>query len=136
MRDPHTLLKWSLLGGAVYFLMVAVAHFFSFKLPFLYVYFDLPSTEYQDKIIAFTTFGWTMFFVAGYSSVKRNSLRSVRYVVMAGAAAIAGLSFVNAFTDFGGLHAAARVLPYWLETAVLAAFVGWIAFLYVQAKRH
>jgi hypothetical protein len=136
MPDTHSTLKWSLLGGAVYFLMVAVAHFFALKVPFLYIYYDLPSEAYQDKIIAFTTFGWSMFFVAGYSSVKRMSLRSVRYIVIAGAGAVAGLGLINLFTNFNQLYADAQPLFYWIETGALSAYLIWVAALYVIAKRE
>lgn len=135
IENPHPTLKWSLLGGAVYFLLVAMAHFFGIKAPLFYIYYDLPSEAYQDKIIAFTTFGWAMFFVAGYSSVKRTSLRSVRYIVIAGAGAIAGLCLINLFTDFNRLNVDARPFFYWAETAALAAYLGWIAVFYVLAKR-
>lgn len=136
MVDYHSTLKWSLLAGAVYFLAVSWAHFFEFKVPFLYVYYDLPSEVYQDKIIAFMTFGWAMFFVAGYSSAKRMSLRSVRYIVMAGAGAVAGLCLINLYTDFERLRPDARPFSYWVQTATLAAFVMWIAVLYLLAKRQ
>ncbi len=130
------MLKWSLLGGAVYFLLVAMAHFFEFKTPLLYIYYDLPSEMYQDKIIAFTTFGWSMFFVAGYSSVKRSSLRSVRYIVIAGAGAVAGLCFINLFTEFSRLSVDAQPFFYWVETGVVSVDVAWIALLYILAKRE
>jgi hypothetical protein len=135
MDDPLPVLKWSLLGGAMYFLFVAAAHFFQIKLPLLYVYYDLPSTMYQDKIISFAMLGWAFFYVAGYSSLKRNSLRSVRYIVFAGAGAVAQLSMLNAFTDFSAIAPVSHVVIYWIETAALAAFLGWIAFLYKWAKK-
>ncbi len=135
MPDTHSMLKWSLLGGAVYFLLVATAHFFGFKMPFLYIYYDLPSEMYQDKIISFTTFGQAMFFVAGYSSVKRSSLRSVRYIVIAGAGAIAGMCLINLFTDFHRISAEAQPFFYWVQTGVLSAYLTWIAVLYIIAKR-
>ncbi len=136
LDDPHTVLKWSLLAGAAYFLGVSAAHFFGCKVPFFYVYYDLPSTLYQDKIISFAMLGWSLFYVAGYSSVKRGSLRSVRYIVMAGAGAIAGLGLLNVFGGLETVSPEANFRSYWIQTAVLAAFVAWIAALYVLAKRE
>jgi uncharacterized protein YacL len=136
MPDTHSTLKWSLLSGAVYFFLVAVAHFFAFKAPLLYIYYDLPSEVYQDKIIAFTTFGWAMFFVAGYSSVKRASLRSVRYIVIAGAGAVVGLCLINLFTDFYQLSANAQPFFYWVQTAVLSVYLAWVAVFYILAKQE
>ena len=135
MDDLQSVLKWSLLSIAVYFLAVSGAHFFGFKIPMLYVYYDLPSTVYQDKLISFTTFGWSMFFVAGYSSVNRDSLRSVRYIVFAGAYAVFMLSFINIVTDFKQ-YPTSHPWVYWLETIILSVALTWIAVLYKILKRR
>ena len=135
MDDLQAVLKWSLLAIAGYFLAVAGAHFFEIKVPLLYVYYELPSTLYQDKIISFMAFGWSMFFVAGYSSVKRNSLRSVRYMVLAGINAVIGLSSINLLTDFKEYPEAHRWI-YWGEVIILAVAVVWIAVLYKLVKQQ
>ena len=135
MGDLHDVLKWSLMSIAVYFLAVSGAHFFDIKIPMLYVYYDLPSTLYQDKIISLTTFGWSMFFVGGYSSVKRGSLRSVRYMVIAGIYAVLMFGFINLSTDFKQ-YSNVHIWIYWGETAALAAAVGWIATLYWILKQQ
>ena len=135
MDDLASVLKWSLLGIAVYFLAMAGAHFFEIKVPLLYVYYDLPSTLYQDKVISFMAFGWSMFFVAGYSSVKRNSLRSVRYMVLAGINAVVGLGLINFFTDFKQ-YPGAHLGIYWAEVIVLGIAVCWIAVLYKIVKQQ
>src|SRR3989338_6161264 len=133
MTDLQTVLKWSLLTMAVYFLGVFGAHFFGFKIPLLYIYYDLPSAVYQDRIISFMAFGWSMFFVAGYSSVKRDSLRSVRYIVFAGISGVLMLSFINLFTDFKE-YPDAHPRIYWLETILLGTVLVWIAVLYKILK--
>jgi hypothetical protein len=135
LDDPKGLLKWSLLGGAAYFTLVSAAHFLAIKAPTLYVYYDLPSTRYQDIIISFMALGWALFHVAGFSSMKRNSLRSVRYIILAGIGGVVGLAFINASINFTAYTAAANVMLYWVETALLAAYVGWIAYLYILSKQ-
>ena len=135
MDDLQSVLKWSLLSIAAYFLAVSGAHFFEFKVPLLYIFYDLPSTLYQDKIISLMAFGWSMFFVAGYSSVKRDSLRSVRYIVFAGIYAVLMLTFINLFTDFKQ-YPTAHPWIYWLETIVLGAALIWITVLYKILKRR
>jgi hypothetical protein len=135
MEDPRVILKWSLLTGGTYFTLVSAAHFFSFKVPLLYVYYDVPSTPYQDLIISFMALGWALFHAAGYSSLKRNSLRSVRYIVMAGAGGVAGLAYINAFTDFTAMNAASNALIYWGETAGLSVYVAWLAYWYIASKQ-
>lgn len=47
--------KGLLLAGAAYFLLVSLAHMTGFKLPGLFIYYSLPSYEYQDRIIGFLT---------------------------------------------------------------------------------
>ena len=45
------LLQWSLLACTAYFLAMSTAHFIGFKVPVLFVYWDVPSNHYQDMII-------------------------------------------------------------------------------------
>jgi hypothetical protein len=52
MNKSTAILKWLLLAGAVYFLAIAIVHM-------LFVYYDLPSYGYQDRIISFLSFGWS-----------------------------------------------------------------------------
>lgn len=134
MDDPQPILKVSLLAGGAFALAVSVAHFFGMKIPFLYVYFDVPSNAYQDKLISFTAFGWAMFFVATYSNMKRGSLRSVRYVIISGAVLVGGLVMLNFLSEFGVPEGGHRLL-YWLATGVFGVFFGWLALLYVLSKQ-
>jgi hypothetical protein len=55
-------LRWSLWAGAAYFALVALANGAQTKLPVLFIYFDVPSHAYQDRIIGFLAFGWSAFF--------------------------------------------------------------------------
>jgi hypothetical protein len=52
----QALLKLALLAGVGYFCAMAAAHWASFKVPVLFIYFDVPFYEYQDKIISFCAF--------------------------------------------------------------------------------
>jgi hypothetical protein len=45
--------KYAFLIGVAYFCCMAVAHFFSIKVPVLFVYYNTPFHAYQDKIISF-----------------------------------------------------------------------------------
>ena len=65
MSRDATILRWSLMAGAVYFGCIALAHAVGLKIPGLFIYFNVPSHLYQDHIIAFLAFGWaTLFYVA------------------------------------------------------------------------
>lgn len=49
-------------GGALYFSLAGAAHLLGFKLPLLFIYYDLPSTAYQDRIIGALLMGWSLWF--------------------------------------------------------------------------
>lgn len=119
-------LRLSLLGGAIYFALVALAHGLGLKVPVLFVYFDLPSYGYQDSIIGFLCFGWSAFFF----SAARHPENSRGAVLVAGVAAILGLAAINSHTDFRSLAGAARIWAYWLEFAAALAYLTWLSWLF------
>ncbi|MEM7468993.1 MAG: hypothetical protein AAF387_19205 [Pseudomonadota bacterium] len=55
-----TITKYAFLGGATYFVCMAIAHFFSIKVLVLFVNYDTPFQGYQDKIIAFAVCGFVL----------------------------------------------------------------------------
>jgi hypothetical protein len=48
--QSHAVLKWSLLAGVGYFLAMTTAHFVSFKVPVLFIYYDVPFYAYQVRV--------------------------------------------------------------------------------------
>jgi hypothetical protein len=130
-------LGWSLLGGAVYFFLISFAHLFGFKIPILFIYFNVPSYIYQDNIIAFLSFGFGMFLYAGYVSVKRNELLITKYIVIAGLGIVIGLININLFTDFSSFEnefsITIKLSNFWSETWIVIIYVAWLAFLYLSA---
>lgn len=103
MSKSVTMLKWLLLMGAVYFLAVALAHMLRIKIPLLFVYFDVPSYGYQDRIISFLSFGWSVFlFTASRDPVKNRG--AVKAILIAGLGAILGLTVINS-------HRFSRIVP-------------------------
>jgi len=60
------LLQWSLLACTAYFLAMSTAHFIGFKVPVLFVYWDVPSNHYQDMIISFCAFTYATLSFAAY----------------------------------------------------------------------
>ena len=99
--------------GGIYFLLVSIAHFFSLKLPGLFIYFNVPSTAYQDRIISLLTFGWSVFFFSG-------------------AGAIIGLCLINMLTDFNSFSTDINTSIFWLETALL--FLYWLSLVFFYRK--
>ncbi len=133
MDRTISVLKWSLLAGSAYFLGIAVAHMFGVKIPGLFVYFNVPSHAYQDRIISFLAFGWSVFlFTAFTDPVKQRSL--VRAILVSGAVAVGGLSLVNSVTDFQTLSPSANVRVFWMETLGLLGYLVWLGVFHYRSR--
>ena len=108
------LLKYSLLAGAIYFALVAMAHQFGVKVAVLFVYYNVPSYHYQDQIISFMAFGWAVFLFSAFLSPANKEL--VRAVLIAGFGAIIGLTIINLQTNFRAMSTEINVNYFWAET--------------------
>ncbi|MDT8447957.1 MAG: hypothetical protein RRB13_13780 [bacterium] len=127
-----TWLKRSLGGAAGHFFLLALVHQIDFRWPGLYIYFDVPSNGYQDQLISLLAFGWAVLFFSASKaseSLKEWSLA----VLIAGLGGVLGLCWINATNDFSQLTQAADPIVYWLETAGLAVYLGWLGFLHQYA---
>ena len=138
IKNSHKLLSWSLLGGAIYFFLITIAHIFGIKIPLLFIYFNVPSYIYQDMIIAFLSFGFGMFLYAGYASVKLNQILIVKYIIIAGFGTVLGLTNINAFTDFNFFEnefsLTISVSHFWIQFVAVVLYVLWISILYLSAN--
>ena len=124
------LLQISLLAGTVYFLCMSTAHFIGFKVPILFVYYDVPSNAYQDMIIAFCAFTYaTLFFAAS------RHLAIVPAVLVAMTGTVLGLSAVNVSEDLARLIGEASRTAYWLQTGMIAGLLVWLGALYAMSRR-
>ena len=134
MGKNTIILKWLLLAGAVYFLAMSGVHMLRIKVPFLFVYFSVPSYGYQDRIISFLAFGWSVFlFSASSDPVKHRDL--VKAIVVAGIGAIFGLHIINTVTDFRALSAAVHPSVFRIESGVLTVYMlAVIIFYFLSGK--
>lgn len=129
------MLKWLLLIGAVYFLAVAIAHMLGIKIPLLFVYFDVPSYGYQDRIISFLSFGWSVFlFMTSRDPVKNRG--AVKAILIAGLGAIFGLTVINSVTDFRALSPEINPSVFRMETLGLSVYVAALIFYYFLSTRQ
>ncbi len=128
------LLKLTLWALSCYFLLIFLAHVTGTKLPLLFVYFDVPSTIYQDRIIAFFAFGWAVF-IATTARDPGTNLQFVRALIVAATGAIIILSFINLSTDFASYSADIEVWRFWVQTGLLAAIALWLVLLVSFAKK-
>src|SRR5574337_499996 len=123
MRNNEKILKWLLSIGAIYFLAIAIVHMMGIKIPVLFVYYDVPSYGYQDKIISFLSFGWSVFLLmASLDPIKNRG--AVKAILIAGLGAIFGLTFINNVTDFRALSPDIKPSIFQIETFGLAVYVG------------
>ena len=87
-------LKLLLLLGSVYFFLVAIFHMIGIKIPPLFIYYNVPSYTYQDRIISFLAFGWSVFLFTAFLNPIKNRIL-IQAILIAGAGAIIGLELVN-----------------------------------------
>jgi hypothetical protein len=118
------ILKALLFLGAAYFFMAGCAHLIGCKVPGLYLYFNVPSLSYQDKIISLLAFGWAGFFYTAFLNPTKDVIKTILFI---GALAIIILTAINLTTDFKSLGQ--NIDPRWfhLETAVL--FLYWLSLV-------
>ena len=135
MSRDAKILRWSLIAGAIYFGCISLVHTIGLKIPGLFIYFNVPSYQYQDHIIAFLAFGWSVFFyVASVDPV--NQPLPVKAVMLSGAVAICGLSRINAFSDFGSFSPSIKVLPFWAQTILLLGYLIWLLVFYLRSRPY
>jgi O-antigen ligase len=129
------ILKCLLLVGAVYFLAIAIVHMLRIKIPLLFVYYDVPSYGYQDRIISFLSFGWSVFlFTASVNPAKNRE--AVKAVLIAGFTGILGLNVINSTTDFHTLAPGIDPAVFKREVLVLSAYEAALIVCYFMAKRE
>ncbi len=112
-----------LLVGAVYIYCVAVLHFIGIKIPPFYIYYDVQSTIYQDRIISILSFSFATFMFARY---KLKTKEIVTYIIFAGVVGVIGL-FVNNYLT---LNAFRNNQTYWIEITFLALYIGVLYYQY------
>ncbi|NOQ94436.1 MAG: hypothetical protein GQ547_07370 [Methylophaga sp.] len=127
------LTRYSLLAGAAYFFCMAIAHYFSFKVPVLFVYYDTPFYAYQDKIISFSVCAYIALF---YSASQHRTVALNAIIVLA--ITVFGLISVNLSTSLASvLQEGQSTLPYWLQTGAISAYLVMLIIFYIKdGKRN
>jgi hypothetical protein len=126
------LTKYAFLSGAAYFCCMAIAHYFSIKLPVLFVYYDTPFYAYQDKIISFAVCAYIALF---YSAAQHRVVALNAIIVLA--ITVLGLSSVNMSTALASvLQEGQSTMPYWLQTAAIAFYLFVLVGLYIKDGKN
>lgn len=120
--------RYAFLCGAAYFICMAAAHFFGFKVPVLFVYYDTPFYAYQDKIISFAVCAYVALF---YSASKHRDVAFTAIIVLS--LTVLGLSAVNVSEDLASVLVAGQsTLPYWLQTGAITFYLVVLVVLYIK----
>ena len=122
-------MKFLLYSGASYFCLLAIAHALELKIPGLFIYFNVPSYAYQNKIIAFLAFGWAAFFYAAASTLSKSQIRAI---LISGGFALIMLSVINFRTDFSAMSN--NTNPFWFHLQTLLLFFYWISLIFGYKK--
>ena len=126
------LTKYAFLSGVAYFCCMAIAHYFSIKVPVLFVYYDTPFYAYQDKIISFSVCAYIALF---YSASQHRSVALNAIIVLA--ITVLGLSSVNmsnALTMV--LREGQSTTPYWLQTGAIFSYLVALVVLYIKDGKN
>jgi hypothetical protein len=126
-------LKWLLFAGSIYFLFVAIFHMIGIKVPIFFIYYNVPSYMYQDRIISFLAFGWSIFLFTAFLNPIKNKML-IQAILIAGAGAIIGLEIINTYTDFESLSNDINPTIFRLETLGLAVYLILLVIFYNKSK--
>ena len=126
------LTKYAFLAGVACFSCMAAAHYFSIKVPILFVYYDTPFYAYQDKIISFAVCAYIALF---YSASQHRSVALNAIIVLA--ITVFGLSSVNVSDSLASvLHEGQSTTPYWLQTGAIAFYLAVLLALYIKDGKN
>ena len=123
-------LQLLLLAGAIYFFTVAIVHFLGVKIPIFYIYYDVESTIYQDRIISVLSFMFASFLYTGYK-LSTKDLEIVKYIIFAGTIGVIGLALNNFLTRI----TFRTNLIYWIEIGLLGLYIVGLAIFYQKGKQ-
>jgi hypothetical protein len=130
MSMDAKILKWSLLAGVAYFTCMAIAHFFSFKVPILFIYYDVPFYAYQDKIIAFCAVTYACLFYA--AAMNRPTVPAALVSICV---TVAGLAAVNLSGALASVMTAPSTIAYWIQTVMIGAYALWLVAFFVRSDQ-
>lgn len=126
-----SLLRFGLLAGVMYFICMAVAHYFGIKQPLLFVYYDTPFYAYQDKIISFAVVSYVALF---YSASQHRTVVPAALFVLG--VTVLGLASVNLSDALASvLQEGQSTTPYWIQTGLIAVYFTVLLVLYLRDKK-
>jgi hypothetical protein len=124
------LLSVFLKANIFYFVAMSVAHWMSFKIPVLFIYYDTPFYAYQDKVISFCAATYALFCLAAtYNRMV------VPYFIVSLAMTTVGLAAINSSEDLlKVLPKSASTSAYWIQTCMIGAITLTLSLLYANSN--
>jgi len=128
------LLKILLFSGFAYFFSLAIAHMIGWKVPALFIYFEVPSYAYQDKIISVLAMGWALFYLQ--AALNPQGQRTIiRGLLVSGGLALIGLSVMTIQTDLHRLNPAMNEPYIWYQIISLVLYFVLLLTAYKKTSR-
>jgi len=116
------MIKLHLFGGSAYFLIAGMLHYSGTKWVGFYIFFDLPSQAYQDRLIAVLALGWAaMYALAAVDPLKYFDLTWM--LVLIGGAGLLGTAGNVLLTDFNRFSDTGGTWPYWVQIFGLVFYI-------------
>jgi hypothetical protein len=122
----YKLVQITLFIGAGYFFLMAIAHTFELKVPGLFIYYNIPSCIYQNKLIAALLFGWAMFF---FTAAKTMAPPLIKTTIYAGALTIGMLFFINLSEEIGYLATKKQIIGFHIHVGILYFYWLWLLII-------
>lgn len=125
-KSARQVLQASLAVCTVYFICMSLAHFFSFKYPILFIYWDTPFFAYQDKIISFCAALYAALFYEAFADPEHLSGLAARSMLIT----TIGLSLVNVSDELKQVLDPSKnnIAFYWVQTGLIAMIGAWLTF--------
>ena len=127
-------LKILLFSGFTYFFSLSIAHMAGWKVPALFIYFEIPSYTYQDKIISVLAMGWALFYLqAAFNPQGQRTI--IQVLLTSGGLALIGLAVMTLQTDFKNLNPAMSESFIWYQIITLALYFIALFTAYKKTSR-
>ena len=123
------ILKICLWAGVAYFCCMSAAHFAGFKVPLLFIYYDVPSNHYQDMIISFCAFTYAVLF---FTAARHAAAVPGALIALGGT--VVGLSAVNSSASLAAMLNGAGTTAYWIQTAMIAGYLALMVILHLKSR--
>ena len=133
MNKKLKMLRWLLFAGSAYFFLVATFHMIGIKIPPFFIYYNVPSYAYQDRIISFLALGWSIFLFTAFLNPLNNKML-IQAILIAGVVAVIGLEIINTYTDFESFSNTINPTIFRLETLGLAFYLILLTLFYNKLK--